>query len=188
MQPGVLRTLEFDRIVEAVRGFAVTPMGDERLARLAAVDRPRDRGAVACGDERNGGVHRQAGRLPAAGGRRSSRDSGLARRRGPAARGAATAGARHVSRVDRRDAGGHSARRRDLSRSSIRRVRRWPRSRAKSPRCATRSTRRATSSTTPAPSCASSATSSAGSGPGCVARSSPTCAARTPRNTCRTRS
>jgi DNA mismatch repair protein MutS2 len=34
MQPGVLRTLEFDRIVEAVRGFAVTPMGDERLARL----------------------------------------------------------------------------------------------------------------------------------------------------------
>ena len=34
MQPAVLRTLEFDRIVEAVRGFAVTPMGDERLARL----------------------------------------------------------------------------------------------------------------------------------------------------------
>jgi DNA mismatch repair protein MutS2 len=35
MQPGVLRALEFDRIVEAVRGFALTPMGDERLARLA---------------------------------------------------------------------------------------------------------------------------------------------------------
>jgi DNA mismatch repair protein MutS2 len=34
MQPGVLRALEFDRIVEAVRGFALTPMGDERLARL----------------------------------------------------------------------------------------------------------------------------------------------------------
>src|SRR5438093_1789719 len=35
MQPGALRALEFDRIVEAVRSFAVTPMGDERLARLA---------------------------------------------------------------------------------------------------------------------------------------------------------
>jgi DNA mismatch repair protein MutS2 len=35
MQPGVLRALEFDRIVEAVRGFALTPMGEERLARLA---------------------------------------------------------------------------------------------------------------------------------------------------------
>ncbi len=34
MQPAVLRTLEFDRIVESVRRFAVTPMGDERLARL----------------------------------------------------------------------------------------------------------------------------------------------------------
>jgi DNA mismatch repair protein MutS2 len=35
MQLGVLRALEFDRIVEAVRGFALTPPGDERLARLA---------------------------------------------------------------------------------------------------------------------------------------------------------
>ena len=35
MQPGVLRALEFDRIVEAVRRFATTPMGDERLALLA---------------------------------------------------------------------------------------------------------------------------------------------------------
>jgi DNA mismatch repair protein MutS2 len=34
MHPGVLRALEFDRIVEAVRGFASTPMGDERLTRL----------------------------------------------------------------------------------------------------------------------------------------------------------
>src|SRR5579872_1250505 len=32
MQPGALRALEFDRIVEAVRGFAATPMGRERLA------------------------------------------------------------------------------------------------------------------------------------------------------------
>jgi DNA mismatch repair protein MutS2 len=34
MQPGALRALEFDRIVEAVRGFALTPMGAERLRRL----------------------------------------------------------------------------------------------------------------------------------------------------------
>jgi DNA mismatch repair protein MutS2 len=35
MQPGALRALEFDRIVEAVTGFALTPMGAGRLARLA---------------------------------------------------------------------------------------------------------------------------------------------------------
>ena len=35
MQLGALRALEFDRIVEAVRDCALTPMGDERLARLA---------------------------------------------------------------------------------------------------------------------------------------------------------
>ncbi len=34
MQPAALRALEFDRIVESVRGFALTPMGDERLSRL----------------------------------------------------------------------------------------------------------------------------------------------------------
>ena len=34
MQPGALRALEFDRIVEAVKTFALTPMGTERLARL----------------------------------------------------------------------------------------------------------------------------------------------------------
>src|SRR5438105_3066845 len=34
MQPSALRALEFHRIVEAVGGFALTPMGAERLARL----------------------------------------------------------------------------------------------------------------------------------------------------------
>ena len=34
MQPSALRALEFDRIAEAVTGFALTPMGAERLARL----------------------------------------------------------------------------------------------------------------------------------------------------------
>jgi DNA mismatch repair protein MutS2 len=35
MQPGALRALEFDRIVDAVKALALTPMGFERLARLA---------------------------------------------------------------------------------------------------------------------------------------------------------
>jgi DNA mismatch repair protein MutS2 len=34
MQPSALRALEFDRIVEAVRDFALTPMGAERLGHL----------------------------------------------------------------------------------------------------------------------------------------------------------
>src|SRR5437867_5462336 len=34
MQPGALRALEFDRIVDAVKALALTPMGAERLARL----------------------------------------------------------------------------------------------------------------------------------------------------------
>jgi DNA mismatch repair protein MutS2 len=41
MQPSVLRALEFDRIVDAVRGFALTPMGDARLARLAPLTDPQ---------------------------------------------------------------------------------------------------------------------------------------------------
>jgi DNA mismatch repair protein MutS2 len=42
MQSGALRALEFDRIVEAVRGFALTPMGDARLGQLTpAVDPQR---------------------------------------------------------------------------------------------------------------------------------------------------
>jgi DNA mismatch repair protein MutS2 len=41
MHPGVLRALEFDRIVEAVRGFATTPMGDERLAQLRPATDPQ---------------------------------------------------------------------------------------------------------------------------------------------------
>ena len=35
MHSGALRALEFDRIVEAVKSFALTPMGAERLGRLA---------------------------------------------------------------------------------------------------------------------------------------------------------
>ncbi|HVH28670.1 MAG TPA: endonuclease MutS2 [Vicinamibacterales bacterium] len=35
MHPGALRALEFDRIVEAVTAFALTPMGSDRLRQLA---------------------------------------------------------------------------------------------------------------------------------------------------------
>src|SRR2546423_8918544 len=41
MQPAVLRALEFDRVVEMVRAFAMTPMGDERLSRLSPSGDPQ---------------------------------------------------------------------------------------------------------------------------------------------------
>jgi DNA mismatch repair protein MutS2 len=40
MQSGALRALEFDRVVETVTSFAMTPMGAERLARLAPTTDP----------------------------------------------------------------------------------------------------------------------------------------------------
>src|SRR5438477_52036 len=41
MQPTALRALEFDRVVEMVRTFAMTPMGDERISRLAPSPDPQ---------------------------------------------------------------------------------------------------------------------------------------------------
>jgi DNA mismatch repair protein MutS2 len=41
MQPSALRALEFDRIVEAVKGFALTPMGAERLELLQPSTEPQ---------------------------------------------------------------------------------------------------------------------------------------------------
>lgn len=41
MHPGVLRALEFDRIVEAVRELALTPMGNERIAGLTPSTDPQ---------------------------------------------------------------------------------------------------------------------------------------------------
>ena len=35
MEIAALRALEFDRIVESVRSFALTPMGDDQLALLS---------------------------------------------------------------------------------------------------------------------------------------------------------
>ena len=56
MQPGALRALEFDRIVEAVRDFALTPMGAERLAGLQPSTDARHGRAAAGGDDRNDAV------------------------------------------------------------------------------------------------------------------------------------
>ena len=42
MQAAALRALEFDRVVDAVRGFAVTPMGDRLLAELTPSVDPQD--------------------------------------------------------------------------------------------------------------------------------------------------
>jgi DNA mismatch repair protein MutS2 len=41
MQSAALRALEFDRVVEMVRAFAMTPMGDERLTRLSPSGDPQ---------------------------------------------------------------------------------------------------------------------------------------------------
>src|SRR3954465_157303 len=49
MQPGALRALEFDRIVEAVKTFALTPMGADRLARLQPSTDPRQGAQLAAG-------------------------------------------------------------------------------------------------------------------------------------------
>jgi DNA mismatch repair protein MutS2 len=41
MHPGTLRALEFDRVVEALTSFALTPFGAEKLEALAPVHEPR---------------------------------------------------------------------------------------------------------------------------------------------------
>ena len=51
MTPAVLRTLEFDRIIEALASFALTPVGKARMRAEAAADRPRGRGAGARGHD-----------------------------------------------------------------------------------------------------------------------------------------
>src|SRR5215468_5025801 len=42
MQPAALKALEFDRIVEMVRAFALTPMGNERLGRTVPSSDPQN--------------------------------------------------------------------------------------------------------------------------------------------------
>src|SRR6187397_1107310 len=42
MEVAALRALEFDRIVESVRSFALTPMGDDQLALLSPNTNPQE--------------------------------------------------------------------------------------------------------------------------------------------------
>ncbi len=153
MQPSALRALEFDRIVEAVTGFALTPMGAERLSQLAPSTDPAAGRPIAGGDDRNRAVRHRARPLPVARVERAAAGPRGPRRRRTGARIAPAARAGDVSRLDRRVARRASAAHPDPSRCSSRPSRARRRSRESRPRYARRSTRRARSSTMPAPSC-----------------------------------
>ena len=86
MQPGALRALEFDRIVEAVRGFALTPMGDERLAQLAPSTDPQQVAQLLAATTETARYLAANGAVPAARVERPAADSRGARRRGARAR------------------------------------------------------------------------------------------------------
>ena len=180
MTAGGLRALEFDRVVAAVRSFALTTTGAARLEALTPATDPaaRARGAGRhVGDRQLPGV--QPG-VPAAGARGPRDAAGAARRRGPRARTAAPAGAGGLPRVgrDQRGGGAPRARRVAAPEAAGRAARR--RSRTRSPRCGTPSRRRATSSITPARRWDRFATGCGGSARSCARRSTRTCAARTP--------
>ncbi|OFW20394.1 MAG: hypothetical protein A3H97_20920 [Acidobacteria bacterium RIFCSPLOWO2_02_FULL_65_29] len=64
MHPGTLRALEFDRIVEAVRGLASTPMGHERLARLAPSTDPQKVAQLLAATTETADFLSKHGRLP----------------------------------------------------------------------------------------------------------------------------
>ena len=182
MNAGALRALEFDRIVEAVGRFALTPWGAARLAAAAAADGRRPscatrwpRPARRCGCSADAPIDlRAAGDLDATLGcarrrrtRRSNRFSSSpsrisSRRSTPRPLPSAAsrmrsnpAGHRRHGGVVRARDGGHPAE--DRSRP-------------------------ATSSTTRVRSCGRCAIGCANSGPGCAARSSRTSAARTRRS------
>ena len=85
MHAGALRALEFDRIVDAVRRFALTPTGAARLARLAPATDPRAvRNALAATAETVRFLDDNQIALQRAG--RSGRDHRVAVRRRPCAR------------------------------------------------------------------------------------------------------
>ena len=110
MQPGALRALEFDRIVEAVKAFALTPMGAERLARLQPSTDPRQVAQLLAGNQRDGALPGGARLVSAPRVERAAADFRRARRRGTRARSAPAAGARRVPRFDRRVARRHPPR------------------------------------------------------------------------------
>ena len=186
MLPGVLRALEFDRIVEAVRSFALTPMGDERLIASGAGRRPAQGRAAARGDHRDRALCVEARHLracaPATTCRRFSARwplrTGRSNRRG-------------CSRwppfsIPSPTSGRAFARSRRLFPCSSRRAPASPRSRARSRTRGRRSTRRATWSTMPVRRCGASGIVCASSAAGCGGRWNRICAGATPRSTCRT--
>ena len=186
-----LRALEFDRIVEAVRGFALTPDGRRApgAARARRPTRSRWRSCSPATTETTQLPRQRTALFPLRASSGAAADSRRARHRRTRARSAAAAGARDVSRLGRRGAGRRSAARRDRFRSSRpatagaasfkRRDRAGPREDRPVGRRRRRREPRAASAF--ASGCASS-------GRGCAARSSRTCAARTRRSTCRSRS
>ena len=153
MQPSALRALEFDRIVEAVSGFALTPMGAERL-RGCAVDRSAaGRAAGWRRPPRPARFVTAHGAVPAPRVERPAADSRRAGGRGARARIAAAPRAGRPSSIRSTRRAPASAARPDRFRCSMRPAPAPRRSRAKRRRCARRSTRRARSSITRARSC-----------------------------------
>ena len=190
MQPGVLRALEFDRIVEAVRGFALDADGRRAPGAARAVDRSADGRPAARRDDRDGALSsRKHGVVPAARARATCRRfSTRSAVEGRAARSAPAAGARGVSRVGRRDA------RRDPPRAPVVSAARpgergggVVQGRDRADARQDRPVRRRRRPREPGAE-DRSASGCASSGRGCAARSSRTCAARTRRSTCRIRS
>ena len=190
MQPGALRALEFDRIVEAVTRLRADADG-RRAAGAARRRRPMPQKVaqlLAATTETvrfiadHGAVSAARVERPAADPRRARRRRARARSRCGCWRSPT-----FLDSVDETRAA-HPPRAGLVSAARARPAPAPRRSRAKSRRRARRSTRRARSSTTRARSCGRSATGCASSARGCAARSSRTCAARTRRSTCRTRS
>ena len=153
MQPSALRALEFDRIVEAVTDFALTPMGAERLSRLAPSTDPQQVAQWQAATTETVRFVTAHGAVPAARVERAAADPRRARRRRARARIAAAARAGDLSRLDRRVARRHPPRARILPAARRRHRRRRVVQGRDRRRCARRSTRRARSSIMRARSC-----------------------------------
>ena len=131
MQSAVLRALEFDRIVEAVQSFALTPMGDERLARLAPSASAQKVAQWLAATSETVRYLASNALFPLRASTELPEVLGGARRRGPAARAAAPAGARGLSRFGRRRPRRHPPRGGIVSLISKQQPARRPRSRRK---------------------------------------------------------
>ena len=189
MTPAVLRTLEFDRIIEALASFALTPRGQGAHAGRGAADRPRGRGAGAGGHERDGRATSSStacSRCGPAPGSRAALDALAVEGRPLEALPAAHP--RRLRGVDCRGAGGGHARARRLPHPAApgrppRALRRRGRGRAARHRRERRGARRREPDAGVA--CASGCAASA---PSCGPRSSSSPRAATPRSICRNRS